>query len=73
MAADVITRTARQVRLPGTPGHPEPATHGRARARFTPVAGHFYRTVCGMTLTATEGAMLTTREVSCPVCLRGGR
>lgn len=61
--ADVLTETARQVRLPGR------AVHKLAGQTFDAERGHVYQTACGIELTGREQAMLTTREVGCGRCL----
>lgn len=60
--ADLIDRTAVQVRLPGG------VVHKRKGSSFDPAHGRRYRTVCGSTLPAEHGAMLTTRPVDCDAC-----
>lgn len=63
--ADLIDRTAVQVRLPGG------VVHKRKGTSFDSAHGRRYRTVCGCTLPAERGAMLTTRPVDCDACERG--
>jgi hypothetical protein len=65
--ADLLDRTATQVRLPGG------VVHKREGGQFVPGHGHHYRTRCGMFLTAERGAVLTTRPVGCDDCKTGGR
>lgn len=60
--ADLLDRTATQVRLPGE------IAHERAERRFVPDHGYVYRTRCGMSLKAERGAMLTTMPVGCRTC-----
>jgi len=61
--ADLIDRTARQVRLYG-----RDTVHAANGKPFTTELGRAYRTRCGRTLYAEWEAMLTTRDVSCADC-----
>lgn len=71
---DELDRTARQVRVDGSPEYDHPSTVHRLRGQPYTVAelGRHYRIMCGGTLTAFEGAILTTREATCGRCLAGG-
>lgn len=63
--ADLLDRTATQVRLPGG------VVHKRKGSSFVPNIGRRYRTACGHTLTAAQGAVLTTHPVNCVNCQNG--
>lgn len=60
--ADEISRTAKQVRQGGQD------VHKLTGNTYTPAAGHVYATRCRRQLHALEGAVLTTRPVSCTDC-----
>lgn len=61
---DQIERTANRVRLVNSK-----EVHALARRDSEPMSGLVYDTVCGELLFASAGAMLTTRPVTCEVCL----
>lgn len=61
--ADLIERTARQVRLPGGVPH-----RLKGQPYTVPQLGQHYRTGCGTTLTGQAGAMLTTHTATCTGC-----
>lgn len=58
---DELSRTARQVRIPG--GH----IHRLATAG-TASLGRYYMSDCDRTYWAVDGAVLTTAGVTCPHC-----
>jgi hypothetical protein len=61
--ADLLDRTARQVRLPGG------TIHQVTGMPYTvPGMGRHYRTRCRRTLTGQAGAVLTTRKAGCELC-----
>lgn len=62
--ADEISRTAKQVRQGGQD------VHKLSGNTYTPAAGHVYATRCGRELRVADGAVLTTRPVSCTACSR---
>lgn len=64
-AGDQIDRTARQVRL-------RQAVHLLAGEPLSAPDGRRYRTRCGPTLTAAQGAVLTTVHANCWACVPGG-
>jgi hypothetical protein len=59
---DLLDLTATRVRLARGP------IHIRSGGQFVPGLGHHYRTRCGRLLRAEEGALLTTRPVTCLDC-----
>lgn len=61
MLADEIARTATQVRLGED-------VHALTFNSFDRELGHVYGTVCGDTVTAKRGAVLTTAEATCLHC-----
>ena len=65
--ADVLTRTARQVYIPGHAGY----IHRLATATTSRRLGRVYTSDCDRTYYGMDGAVLTTAAVTCPHC-RGG-
>jgi hypothetical protein len=63
---DALEQTARQVRIDGLG-----AVVHRLRAAVAVSSGRWYETACGESLTAFEGAILTTQDASCHYCLTG--
>jgi hypothetical protein len=61
--ADLIDRTAQQVRLPG-----QGSAHDMTKAETRDGLGRAYWTRCGRLFTAQQGAVLTTADVSCSLC-----
>jgi hypothetical protein len=64
---DALDRTAQQVRIDRA-GH---ATVHRLTRAWTTLGGRTYRTRCTTTLTAAQGAILTTHKATCEDCARG--
>lgn len=67
---DALDLLARQVRVGDREDAPVHRLDGEP---YGMPWGRQYQTVCDTTLTAHEGAMLTTREATCEGCLAGGR
>lgn len=67
--ADVSYKTARQVRYSTPRSHN--IIHQVKWAKFGQDIGYVYRARCGEVLSATAGAMRTTREADCERCRRG--
>lgn len=67
---DQLDLTARQVRVDGRNDNP---VHRLLGEPYTVNGARHYRIVCGGTLTAFGGAVLTTRETTCERCQGGGR
>lgn len=65
--ADQTYRTARQVRNDNT----HDPVHRLMASTFSHNLGHIYETYCGDVLSATRGAILTTRDVTCAGCTPG--
>ncbi len=65
MKGDAIFRAAKQVRA-----HRTRTVHRLARARTMPEHGRVYVTGCGVTYNALVEASLSTRPVTCKLCLK---
>lgn len=70
--SDQLDDDARQVRY-DTPKNNDKAVHKMVANLFQHASGRVYRTKCGRTMTASEKAILTTREVSCTFCRGSNR
>jgi hypothetical protein len=68
---DVVALMARGVRV-DMADNPSPV-HDLVGEPYGTPWGRQYRVACNRTLSANEGAMLTTRRTTCEACLRGGR
>lgn len=66
--ADLIDRTARQVRSTRTDGQRDSAIHKLVSFTTIPELGRRYYTRCGRYLYADEGAVLTTADPDCTKC-----
>jgi hypothetical protein len=64
--ADEISRTAKQVRQ-------DRDVHKLTGNTYTPGTGHVYATRCRRQLRVADGAVLTTRPVSCRDCAHDRR
>ena len=64
---DQAARTAQQVRYDDR----HACVHRVVKSTFSRSQGHIYEARCGEALTATGGAILTTRDVNCPGCVPG--